>query len=221
MNKRHTLSDKRKALAARTLARKIGYLKTQDFPPNSFESLLSRVFNAHKIIRAKDELFVIKQGVVEVWNAHQDMLVIELEAGTIFGDMSLLGQSMFECQAIAGSGGATLGVINPELITEWVNGDPLRILGEIGPRLVLVEAEHYRTLFQTVEHRLAAFLLELAGETSVIEGYTQDDFGEILGAYRETITNTLRSMKSKGLIQTSRKRITLVNKSGLQELSRL
>jgi hypothetical protein len=64
----------------------------------------------------------------------------------------------------------------------------MQILEEIGPRLVFVEAEHYRTIFQTIEHRLSALLLELAGESSVVEGYTQDDFAQQLGSYRETVT---------------------------------
>jgi CRP-like cAMP-binding protein len=180
MNKIHTLSEKRKVLAARILAQKIGYLKVEDFPTNFFENLPSQAFSAHKIVRAKDQLFVIKEGIVEIWNPHQDMLVTELQAGALFGEISLLGQSMFECQAIAGSGGVTVGVMELEVIAEWIKTEPMEILEELGPRLVLVEAEHYRAIFQTIEHRLSALLLELAGESSVVEGYTQDDFAQQL-----------------------------------------
>ena len=221
MNKSHTLSQKRKVLAARILAQKIGYLKTEDFPPTIFENLPSQTFNAHKIIRAKDELFVVKEGMVEIWNPHQDMLVSELQTGTLFGEISLLGQSMYECQAIAGSGRVTLGVMELELIAEWIKTEPMEILEEIGPRLVLVEAEHYRTIFQTIEHRLSALLLELAGESSVVEGWTQDDFAQQLGSYRETVTTTMKAMKAKSLIRVGRKKITLLDKGKLEELSKL
>lgn len=129
MNKKG-FSKKTKALAAATLAQKIGYLKTEDFPQNFFENIPAQTFNAHKIIRPKDELFVVEQGIVEIWHSHHDMLVTKLEAGTLFGDMPLLGQSMYGCQAIAGSGGVTLGLINLELITGRIRENPIKSLYE-------------------------------------------------------------------------------------------
>jgi CRP/FNR family transcriptional regulator, cyclic AMP receptor protein len=215
------LSRKRKLLAAAALAQKIGYLNTQDFTPSFFDDLPKQVVNAHRILRPKDELFVVEKGVVEIWHARHDMLVTELGARALFGDMSLLGQSMFGCQAIAGSGGARLGVLNLELITEWVSTSPLKILEEIGPRLVLIETEHYRTAFQAIPSRVAALLLELAGTTSTVEGYIQEELAERLGAYRETIANSVKAMKERGLIEVGRKKITILNKEALRELSEL
>jgi CRP-like cAMP-binding protein len=214
--KRHTLSEKRKYLAAKLLAQKVGYLKIK-LPSN----LPTQTFNAHKVIRPKDELFFIQEGVVEIWHTHHDMLVTNLGENSIFGDMPLLGQTMLGTQAIVGSGGATLGVMGLEQVTEWINSNQLNTLKELGPRLAQIEVEHYRTQFQMTDSRLAALLLDLAGERGVVTGLTQENLAHQLGAYRETVTNVVQIMKKKKLIQMGRKKIIILNKKGSRELSEL
>ena len=219
MKKRKGLSQKIKLLAASTLAQKIGYLKTQDFPSRFFDDIPTQTFSPHKIIRPKDELFIVESGVVEIWHTRHDMLVSKLQAGTLFGDLPLLGQAMYGTQAI--SGGTTLGVMNLELLTERVKESPIEILEKIGPRLIRAETDHYRTAFQTTDIRLAALLLGLAGETSVIEGYGHEELSQRLGVYRETVTTTMQGMKANGLIRVGRKQITIRDWKALKELSEL
>jgi CRP-like cAMP-binding protein len=149
------------------------------------------------------------------------MFITSLEEGSIFGELALLGQTMLGTQAIAGSGGVTLGVMSVALIEGWVDSNPLTFLQEIGPRLAHVQGEHYQTTFQTVESRLARLLLSLAGEESVVTGFTQGDFAEQLATYRETVTNSMDSLREDRLIEIGRKRITLLNKKALKELSEM
>jgi hypothetical protein len=179
------LTEKRKALAAKMLAQKIGYLKIDLF------ELPTESFRAHRIIRPNNQLFVIQQGVVEIWHTAQDMFVTSLEAGSVFGELPLLGQTMLDCRAIAGPRGVTVGVMDVSLVTEWANSNPISILQELGPHLAYVEAEHYRASFQTVESRLAGLLLKLAGEESEVSGFTQGDLAAQLATYRETVTIAL------------------------------
>jgi CRP-like cAMP-binding protein len=128
---------------------------------------------------------------------------------------------MYGCQAIASSNGITLGLMNLELITERAKENPIEILEKIGPRLVSIETEHYRVGFQTTDVRLAALLLELTGENSIVGGYGHEELSQRLGVYRETVTMTMREMKESKLIEVGRKRITILNKKALQELSEL
>jgi DNA-binding GntR family transcriptional regulator len=64
-------------------------------------------------------------------------------------------------------------------------------------------------------------LLELAGRASSIEGYTHTELSTQLGAYRETVTQALNTLKSDRIIEIGRKRITLLDRRALQELSEL
>ena len=214
MTKKQLLTDKRKRLAAASLAQKIGYLKIEllDLP--------TQTFNAHKVIRPDNELFVIREGVVEIWHTQQDMLVTELRENTLFGEMSLLGQTMLGCQAIAGSE-VTLGVIDVDQVAEWVGPSELSFLQTLGPRLAHVEADHYRAIFQNAESRVAALILELAGPESFITGLTHEDLANQLGMYRETVTIAIKRLKKAGTLKVSRKVITILNKKKLKELSEL
>ena len=204
------------------LAHKIGYLKVQDFTRLSFfDSLPTQEFGSHRILRPHDELFIVREGIVEIWHSHHDMLVSELGPGIIFGDMSLLGQTMLGCKAIAGSKGATVAVIDIEKVTDWIRQDGITLFQELGPRLGLVETDHYRTTFQTIDSRLAGLLLELADATSTVKGYTHQALGEQIGAYRESVTNAIHEMKVNRFVEVGRMRITILDRRALKELSEL
>jgi CRP/FNR family cyclic AMP-dependent transcriptional regulator len=215
MTKKQLLTDKRKRLAAASLAQKIGYLKI------NLPDIPARHFNAHKVIRPDNQLFVIRKGVVEIWHTQQDMLVTELGENSVFGEMPLLGQTMLGTQAIVGTGGVTVGVIDVDQVTEWVGPGELSFLQTLGPRLAHIETAHYRAIFQNADSRVAALILELAGEKSVIAGLTHDDLANQLGMYRETVTNAIDLLKKAGTLKVSRKKITTLNKKRLKELSEL
>jgi CRP-like cAMP-binding protein len=204
------------------LAQKVGYLKVQDFSRLSFfDSLPIQEFGSHRVLRPHDELFVIREGVVEIWHSNHDMLVSELKPGIIFGDMSLLGQTILGCKAIAGSNGVKVAVIDIEKVTDWIRHDGLTLFQELGPRLGLIETDHYRASFQSVESRVAGLLLEIAGAASFVEGYTHKDIGEQIGAYRESVSHAIHELKINGFVEVGRMRITLIDKRALRELSEL
>ena len=61
------------------LAQKIGYLKVQDFSRLSFfDSLPTQEFSSHRVLRPHDELFVVREGIVEIWHSNHDMLVTDV-----------------------------------------------------------------------------------------------------------------------------------------------
>jgi len=220
--RKHTLTERMKSLAASALARKIGYLRIEDFPnTNIFDGLPTLTYNANRVLRSKDELFLIKQGSVEIWHTRYDRMVKELGEGTLFGEMNLLGQTMLGTRAITGTEGARVAVMNLEAAKEWIRADPISIFAKLGNKLAYVEAEHYRSRFQLTDSRVAALLLELAGEGSTIEGYNHAQLGEKIGVYRETATTMLNAMKADKLIEIGRLRITILDKKALRELSEL
>jgi CRP-like cAMP-binding protein len=213
-----------KALASSVLAQKVGYLHVGDFPDaRLFDQgdLPSRVYAPHRIIRCKkDELLLVTRGLVEVWHTHHDLLVKKLMAGALFGEMSLLGQTMVITQAIAGDAGATLTVLDVFWVRELIKANALALAEKLYPRLASVEAEHYRAIFQLAESRVAAVLLELAGEGMAVEGLTQRQLGERIGLVRETVLMAMTSLKAKKLIAINRRKTVLLDKKALEALSR-
>ncbi len=220
--RQHLLTEKRIALAASALAQKIGYLNVHEFSATSiFDSLPIRPYSANRVIRSNDELLIVKGGSVEIWHTRYDRLVKELSEGAMFGEMPLLGQTLLGTRAITGTEGATVAVMNLEAAKRWIRSEPVAIFEKLGPRLAEIDARHYGSQFQLVDSRIAAELLELAGEGSVIEGLTHEEIGLRVGSYRETVTSILSAMKAGRLIEIGRKKITLLDKRRLQELAEL
>jgi CRP-like cAMP-binding protein len=220
--RKHVRSERMKELAAVALAQQVGYLRIEDLPGSAvFDKLPTRSFNAHRIIRGKNELFLVKHGLVEIWHTHYDKLVKTLEQGALFGEMPLVGQSMLGTRAITGTPGATVAVMDEAAALRWVEADPALMLRMVGKRLARVEDEHYRSRFQLTDSRIAALLLELAGDDSAVIGVTHEEMGEKIGVYRETVTNILDAMKMEKLVEVGRKRVTILDRRALRELSEL
>lgn len=220
--RKHILTDRMKALSAKALAQKIGYLRIDDLPGAAiFDSLPRLSFNASRHIHSKDNLYIVKSGSVIIRHAHYEYFIKDLWSGAVFGNMPLLGQSLMGMEAMAGSEGATLGVLDLSAAKRWVAANAIALFERLGPRLSSLETEHYRSRFQLADSRLAALILDLAADGSTVAGLSHEEIGELLGMYRETITTTLSVMEQDRLIEVARKKITILDKRALRELSEL
>ncbi|MGQ9665743.1 MAG: Crp/Fnr family transcriptional regulator [Anaerolineae bacterium] len=184
---------------------------------------------AGKIFYRPDEmgevLFLLKKGRVQLYRISPDgkKLVIDiLGPGTIFGEMSLVGQRMYNTFAEA-LDDCLICVMSRADVERLIMEKPrvaLRLLEITGRRLQEVEARLEDMAFKSVPARLASLLVRLAQEQGkVIMGYTHQDLAETVGTYRETTTQVLNSFKEKGLIDLARKRITILDLEGLQAIA--
>ena len=204
------------------LADKIGYLHISSFPnPQVFNSLPTRAFGPNKVIHSFDELFIIQQGLVEIWHKRHDLFIKTLFEGSMFGNSSLLGQTMLMTQAITGMEGATVAVLDTGRVRWLIQEYPTVVLELLGPRLRTLERRHFSSQFQLTVSKVAGLLLELAGSKGYIEKLSHSDLSEMIGVYRETTTNVLQDMKAEKLIQVQRRRIVILDKPALQEMSEL
>jgi CRP-like cAMP-binding protein len=97
----------------------------------------------------------------------------------------------------------------------------LRIFEELGSRLKETESRLEEIAFKGIPARLASYLLQLSDEqgSDTITGMTHQDLGEQIGTYRETTTQTLNTFKADGLIDIGRKRITILDRAGLERVA--
>lgn len=162
-------------------------------------------------------LFILKKGRVQIYRMSSEgrkLALGTLEAGTVFGEMGLLGQGMYDAYAEAIED-SLLCVMNRRDVEKLLLGKPkvaIRLLDLLSRRLRDVEERFEETAFHNVRNRLAALLLRLRAEqgSDVIET-THEELGQHLGVYRETVSTALAEMKRSGIIQLSRKRIHLKN----------
>jgi len=172
-------------------------------------------------------LFLLKRGRVQLYRISPNgkkLVVVTLGPGTIFGEMSLVGQGMHNTFAEAVDE-CLLCVMSRADVERLMRDKPrvaFRFVEALGDRVSELESRLEEIAFKSIPARLASLLLRLADEQdkgNEVVGYTHQDLGEMLGTYRETITQTLNDFKSAGLIEISRKRVKIVDTEGLERLS--
>jgi CRP/FNR family cyclic AMP-dependent transcriptional regulator len=171
--------------------------------------------------RTGEALFILKRGRVNIYRIAPDgrkLITATIEPGTIFGEMSLIGQGMRGSFAEAAEN-CTLCLMSRADLEHLLDTHPrvaLRLVEVLAARLAEAEARLETLAFKSVTARLAATLLQLAGDTGQeITGVTHQDIAEMVGAYRETTTRILNEFRGKGLIDLHRLRITIRDRDGL------
>lgn len=227
-------SEKIRSLAAISLANKVGYLKLSDLVGQNSRSaeaavdkLASRNFKAGQTVYPSSQkgpvACLVKSGRVKIVRTAatgRDFDVKTVEAGTIFGEMPLMGQSMLGARAVAAEA-AKVTFMTPADFEKIASSSPsvaLSLARQIGPRLVDAERRHEQSAFQPVTSRVASLLIKLSGGGKEVSGYTHQQMADKLGVYRETVTNGIAELKADQLIKVGRKRITLLNVNALRKM---
>ncbi|MGD9892778.1 MAG: Crp/Fnr family transcriptional regulator, partial [Dehalococcoidia bacterium] len=170
-------------------------------------------------------LFVLKQGRVNVYRVTADgrkLITETIGPGTIFGEMSLIGQGMRGSFAEAATD-CTLCVMSRADLEYILATHPqvaLRLVETLAARLESAEERLETLAFKGVPARLAETLLRLAGpDGAEIAGVTHQDLAELIGAYRETTTKILNEFRARGLIDLHRLRIRILDPNSLRRLA--
>lgn len=171
-------------------------------------------------------LFLLKKGRVQLYRIAPNgkkLIVATLGPGAIFGEMALVGQGMHNTYAEAVDE-CVLCVMSRSDVERLMREKPevaFRFVEVMGTRLTQLEAQLEDIAFKSIPARLSNLLLELADSQQghVVSGYTHQDFSEMLGTYRETITQTLNDFKAEGLIDIGRKKVMLRDENRLRVLA--
>jgi CRP/FNR family cyclic AMP-dependent transcriptional regulator len=217
---------------------KIGYLQMVNIFQDLTEAEMEEVDRATTITTCRrgkilympedtsEVLFLLKEGRVQLYRISPDgkkLVIGTVGPGTIFGEMTLIGQGMHNTFAEAVED-CVLYVMSRGDVERLLVTRPkvaLRIFENLGSRLRETEARLEEIGFKSIPARLASLLLQLADERGgvTITGLTHQDLGEQIGTYRETTTQTLNAFKAEGLIDIGRKRIIILDRAGLQRIT--
>lgn len=174
----------------------------------------------------REVLFLLKQGKVQLYHLSPDgkkLVITVLEPGNIFGEMSLIGQGMYEAFAEV-TEDAIICVIGRQNMVQLLSSRPavaLRLLEILGQRLLEAQASLESLAFKNVRSRLASLLMRLAKQQggNVVGGVSHQDLAEMAATMRETVTETLDALKAKGLVELGRRRITILDPQGLKAMA--
>lgn len=169
-------------------------------------------------------LFLLKQGTVQLYRLSPEgrkLVVATIGKGSMFGEMSLIGQGMHNLFAEAVSD-CLLCVMSRVDVERLIRDKPqvgLRFMESMASRLQSAESQLEDLAFKSIPARLADLLLKRAVEEDgrlILSGYTHQDLAELLGTYRETITLTLNELKADGVIAIGRKQIDILDRKALE-----
>jgi CRP/FNR family transcriptional regulator, cyclic AMP receptor protein len=177
--------------------------------------------------RPVEVLFLLKRGRIRVFRLSPEgraLTTAIVSPGTMFGEMALLGQRMYDNYAEALDEAYTY-VMDRADARRLLLSDPRIAAGIVeilGRRLMTMEQRLSDAVFSDVPHRVTAALCTLAaGHPAVAQCGTIDltvthsQVAALAGTSRETATKILGDLASQGLLRLSRGRITILDRSRL------
>jgi CRP-like cAMP-binding protein len=201
------------------------------------QSISYQIVPAGQLFHAPNEygeqVFLLHSGRVRLYKLSTEgraLTLAVLEPVTIFGEMSLAGQWMYDSFAESMSE-CTIGIIGRDVLRDVLRQYPqvsLRFMELMGQRLREIENKLADIAFKSVPQRLASVLLNLAGSTSdTVPGtpapsvvrYTHQQLAEMIGSYRETVTKAIGEFREAGFIRIDDDTIHLINLEKLWQLA--
>ena len=225
-------SDDVEMLEPSALRSKIGYLSAmdlfRDFTPDEMEEIVRatkmQTCKAGRIFYSPEEtgevLFLLKTGAVQIYRMSPEgrkLVIARLPPYSFFGEMSCIGQGMYDtfAEATEDSLICTMSRSDVERLLLAKPKVALRILEAVGRRMVEAERQLEEVAFKGLIPRLASLILREA-EGEEIRGLSHQDIAEQIGVYRETVTSALNELKTAGIIEIGRKRITITDRKRLE-----
>jgi CRP-like cAMP-binding protein len=177
-----------------------------------------------------DSLFLVTDGLVRlssVLPSGRQVVLALIEAGEMFGESALLGEaSPFEARAMATAVVVPIDVEALEAVLARqpeTAGEVLRLLAK---RLRRTSGALEDALALDVSGRVSRRLHALAARYGVRDpagirlrvSPTQEDLGRMVGASRESVNRTIRSLASRGLLHRDERGVVITD---LDALSRV
>ena len=172
-----------------------------------------------------ETLFILKRGRVRIFRVSKDgraLTTAIITPGTIFGEMVLLGQHMYDSFAEA-LDETVVCVMSRTDVHRFLLSDPriaARIAETLGKRLIEMERLLSESVFKSVPQRVASTVATLASQQRTfgfrsrdpVVTLTHEQIAALAGTSRETTTKVLGDLADRGVIRLGRGHITVLDR---------
>ena len=144
-----------------------------------------------------------------------------IEPGSVFGEMSLIGQGMSDSFGEAAED-CTLCVMSRSDVERLLREHPqvsVRLLELLARRLLETQERLADVAYKSVPARIASTLLRLSGQEGHPVRLSHQDIAEMVGTYRETATRILNELRADDLIDLKRMQIVVLDREGLDAVA--
>ena len=173
-----------------------------------------------------DALYVVETGSVKVVLIGEDgreVILSVLDEGDFFGEMALIDDEPRSAHVIAMEDAVML-VLRREDFFHRLREAPtiaLGLLKTLTRRLREADEKIGGLVLLDVPGRVARLLLRMADENDgaeITRKVTHHTIAQMVGSSRETVSRTMRDLVDKGLVEVSRKTITLKDRRALESM---
>ena len=175
-----------------------------------------------------DALFLVAAGQVKVVLIAEDgreVILSVLGEGSFFGEMAVIDDEPRSAHVIAMEDSSLL-VLRREDFHARLRHSPevaISLLKEISRRLRRADEKIGGLVLLDVPGRIARLLVDLSdqgGTTTIDKPLTHQTIAQMIGSSRETVSRTMRNLVERGIIQVTRKEITLRDRRSLMLAAR-
>ena len=208
----HLATEECRRLEGRARARSFPRRSVVYFPDDPGESVILLTRGRVKIIALTPD--------------GREMIFAFIEPGELFGELAVLDAAPRNEHAEAIEDSYALSIPREEVL--WLMGQrpeiAFSITKLIGLRLRRVENRLKHLLFRSIRERTLSMLLELLGSYGRAAGgrweidlrLSHQEFANLIGATRETVTLTLGQLQKEGLVKMNRRRITVLDRDRIE-----
>ena len=170
-----------------------------------------------------DALYIVSTGQVKVVLIGEDgreVILSVLGDGDFFGEMALIDDEPRSAHVIAMKDSQLL-VLRRDDFQSQLRDHPtiaLKLLRELVQRLRRADEKIGGLVLLDVNGRVAQLLLDLADESGgpkITRKLTHHTIAQMIGSSRETVSRAMRELVEKGLIEVSRREITIRQRDAL------
>ena len=174
-----------------------------------------------------DSLYIVSTGQVKVVLIGEDgreVILSVLNDGDFFGEMSLIDDEPRSAHVIAMKDSRLL-VLRRDDFQQQINQHPsiaVKLLKVLVQRLRRADAKIGGLVLLDVNGRVAKLLLDLADEgggPKITRKLTHHTIAQMIGSSRETVSRAMRELSDRGLVEVTRREITIKNRDGLAALA--
>jgi CRP-like cAMP-binding protein len=174
-----------------------------------------------------DALYIVSTGQVKVVLIGEDgreVILSVLGDGDFFGEMALIDDEPRSAHVIAMKDSQLL-VLRRDDFQAQLKEHPaiaLKLLRELVQRLRRADEKIGGLVLLDVNGRVAQLLLDLSDESGgpkITRKLTHHTIAQMIGSSRETVSRAMRELVEKGLIEVSRREITIRQRDALGSMA--
>ena len=173
---------------------------------------------------AREALFLLKRGRIQIYRLGADgkkLVLSTVEPGTVFGEMALTGQRMFDGYAEAAED-SVLCVMSRHDVESLIIEYPtvgVQLVESLAARVRELEDRLEESSLHDVSARISAALVRLQAAHGATVTITHQELADIVGTHRETVTRALGDLRDREAITLQRNQIQIVDLNALRALS--